>query len=80
MVEHNRPFSQPPVRLSTPLLWLGGEADPLISVEARNARPPPTARIGWCRGAAHNLMMEPTSAETALTIHQWLCTTLSLEA
>ena len=81
MIQHNRPFWQPPVEIKTPLLWLAGEADQLISVEAQQrAAADYHAPCIVAPGAAHNLMMEPTYAETALTIHQWLCTTLSLEA
>lgn len=73
MVQHNPPFWHPPKQVKTPLLWLAGEIDATISVEAerRSARHY-QADFMLVKNAAHNLMMEHNYGETAEEIQNWL--------
>jgi pimeloyl-ACP methyl ester carboxylesterase len=73
MIQHNPPWWRPPERLKTPLLWLAGEMDATIGVEAerRSARYY-QADLVVVPKAGHNLMMEYNYRETVETIHEWL--------
>jgi pimeloyl-ACP methyl ester carboxylesterase len=73
MMQHNPPFWYPAKQIRTPLLWLAGEIDATISVEAeRRSAAYYQADFIVVSNAAHNLMMEHNYRETAETIHNWL--------
>jgi pimeloyl-ACP methyl ester carboxylesterase len=73
MFQHNPPFWHPPEQVRTPLLWLAGEIDAVIDVEAeRQSAAHYQADFVVVPDAAHNLMMEHNLRETAETIHNWL--------
>ena len=73
MIQHNPPFWYPPAHVKTPLLWLAGEIDAVISVEAeRRSAAYYQADFAVVPKAAHNIMMEHNYRETAEMIHQWL--------
>jgi alpha-beta hydrolase superfamily lysophospholipase len=73
MVQHNAPFWQPPARVATPLLWLAGEQDAVVSEAAERASAAYYgADYAVIPGAAHNLMMEASYRSTAERIHAWL--------
>ena len=73
MMQHNPPFWHPAKQVSTPLLWLAGEIDAVIAVEAeRRSAACYQADFVVVPQAAHNLMMEHNYRETAETIHRWL--------
>jgi pimeloyl-ACP methyl ester carboxylesterase len=73
MVQHNPPFWYPAKQVRTPLLWLAGEIDATISVEAESRSAAYyKAEFIIVSNAAHNLMMEHNYRETAETIHNWL--------
>ncbi len=73
LYQHNPPFWSPPDNLTTPMLWLAGEADAVIG-EAGQRRSAQHYRADYVvvEQAGHNLMMEPNYRATALTIHNWL--------
>ncbi|HZU86745.1 MAG TPA: alpha/beta fold hydrolase [Anaerolineaceae bacterium] len=73
MVQHNPPFWFPAKQVKTPLLWLAGEIDAVVSVEAeRRSAAYYHADFVVVPQAAHNIMMEHNYRETAETIHTWL--------
>ncbi len=73
MVQHNPPFWFPPKRVRTPLLWLAGEIDATISVEAEyRSAAYYRADFVLVKNAAHNLMLEHNYRETAMAIQEWL--------
>jgi len=73
MYQHNPPFWQPPKQVRTPLLWLAGEIDAVIGVEAeRKSAVYYGADFLVVPDAAHNIMMEYNYGETASTIQEWL--------
>ncbi|MCZ7546253.1 MAG: lysophospholipase [Anaerolineae bacterium] len=75
MLQHNPPLWRPasPAQVSAPLLWLVGERDALIGVEAERASAAHyAAEFVVAPGAGHNLMMERNYRETAMLIHDWL--------
>jgi pimeloyl-ACP methyl ester carboxylesterase len=73
MVQHNPPFWVPPNRVKTPLLWLAGELDATISVEAeRRSAAYYRADFILVKDAAHDIMLEHNYRETAGNIHNWL--------
>jgi pimeloyl-ACP methyl ester carboxylesterase len=73
MYQHNPPFWRPPKSVKTPLLWLAGEIDAVIGVEAeRKSAAHYRADFLVVPEAAHNIMMEHNYCETAKTIHKWL--------
>jgi pimeloyl-ACP methyl ester carboxylesterase len=68
-----RSFWYPPEQVRTPLLWLAGEIDAVIDVEAeRQSAAHYQADFVVVPDAAHNPMMEHNLRETAETIHSWL--------
>lgn len=73
MLQHNPPFWHPAENVQTPLLWLAGERDAVVGVEAERAS---AAHYGATfrvyPNAAHNLMMEPNHRAIAQDIHAWL--------
>ncbi len=73
MLQHNPPWWRPPRRCKTPLLWVAGELDTVIALEAER-RSAEYCQADWVAvpQAGHNLMMEHNYRETAETIHNWL--------
>ncbi len=73
MMQHNPPFWHPVEQVKTPLLWLAGEVDAVISVESeRRSAAYYHPDFVVVPNAAHNLMMEHNYRETADTIQNWL--------
>jgi pimeloyl-ACP methyl ester carboxylesterase len=73
MYQHNPPFWHPPKQVKTPLLWLAGEIDTVIGVEAeRKSAAYYQADFLVVPEAAHNIMMEYNYRETAGMIQHWL--------
>ncbi len=73
MMQHNPPFWIPPKQVKTPLLWLAGEIDATITVEAqRRSAAYYHADFVLVEKAAHNLMMEHNYRQTAEMIQDWL--------
>ena len=73
MVQHNPPFWHPPKRVRTPLLWLAGEKDATISVEAgRRSAAYYGANFVCVPDSAHNIMLERSYRQTAETLQDWL--------
>lgn len=71
--QHNPPFWQPAQNVKIPMLLLAGEKDALISVEGlRKTAAHYQADFVVIPGAGHNLMMEKSYRETAVSIAQWL--------
>ncbi|MFZ1399118.1 MAG: alpha/beta fold hydrolase [Candidatus Promineifilaceae bacterium] len=73
LLQYNPPFWFPAQQVNTPLLWLAGAADTLISEAAeRRSAAHYSAEYVVVPEAGHNLMMEKGFGETAVTIHNWL--------
>jgi pimeloyl-ACP methyl ester carboxylesterase len=73
MIQHNPPFWRPLERVETPMLWLAGEKDAVITVEhERRSAAHYGADFHVIPDAAHNIMMEFNYRETAELIHSWL--------
>jgi pimeloyl-ACP methyl ester carboxylesterase len=73
MVQHNPPFWRPPKDVGTPLLWLAGEKDAVISVEHEQASADYyRADFMVVPEAAHDIQIEFNFRETARAIHDWL--------
>jgi len=73
MYQHNPPFWRPPRQVKTPMLWLAGEIDAVIGVEAeRKSAAYYQADFLVVPEAAHNIVMEYNYRETAEMIHDWL--------
>jgi pimeloyl-ACP methyl ester carboxylesterase len=73
LLQYNPLFWSPVAHTSTPLLWLAGAADTLISEpEERCSAAHYGAEYVVVPGAGHNMMMEKNYRETAETIHKWL--------
>lgn len=73
MYQHNPPFWYPPERVQTPMLWIAGEDDWLLVVEAeRRSAAHYGADFIVVPRARHNVMMEHNYRETAEQVHQWL--------
>jgi pimeloyl-ACP methyl ester carboxylesterase len=71
--QHNPPFWSPPDDVRTPLLWLTGEQDAVISVPgATRSTAFYQAEHVIVSEAGHNLMMDVGYWETALSIVEWL--------
>jgi pimeloyl-ACP methyl ester carboxylesterase len=71
--QHNPPFWKPAENVKTPMLVLAGEKDAVVSVEGlRKSAAHYKADFVVIPGAAHNLMMEKSYRETALSIDAWL--------
>ena len=73
VLQHNPPFWAPPDDVRTPMLWLTGEKDAVISVQqaTRSAEFYQADHI-IVPEAGHNLMMEKSYRETAEKIRDWL--------
>lgn len=73
LYQHNPPFWQPLEKVQTPLFWVAGEADPLLTeVAERRSAAHYGADYYVAPRARHNVMIEHNFAETAVTIHDWL--------
>lgn len=73
LLQYNPLQWRPAQQIKTPLLWLAGAADTLIpeAGEAQSARHY-GATYMVVPEAGHNVMMEKSWRETAVTIHNWL--------
>jgi pimeloyl-ACP methyl ester carboxylesterase len=73
LFQYNPPFWSPVAQTKTPLLWLAGEKDLLISESAeRRSAAYYGAKYSVIGGAGHNLMLERSYRETAKSVHNWL--------
>lgn len=73
MLQYNPPCWAPAKRVKTPLLWLAGEIDAVVGEAAeRRSAAYYGADYVVVPEAAHNLMLEHNSRQTAETIHEWL--------
>jgi pimeloyl-ACP methyl ester carboxylesterase len=71
--QHNPPLWTPPDDVRTPLLWLTGEKDAVVSVPgATRSAAFYQARHILVPEAGHNLMLEASYRETARSIVEWL--------
>lgn len=73
LYQHNPPFWYPPQRVSTPMLWVAGEDDPLL-VEPAERRSAAHYQADYivAEKSRHNVMMDHGYRLTAETIHEWL--------
>lgn len=71
--QHNPPLWSPKRQVRTPMLWLAGEQDAVITLKGaeRSARFY-GAKFHLVRNAGHNLMMQGNNAETLGLIDDWL--------
>lgn len=73
LFQYNPPLWRPAKQVNTPLLWLAGAADRLISEAAeRRAAAHYGATYVVVPEAGHSIMLEKSYRETAVTIHNWL--------
>jgi pimeloyl-ACP methyl ester carboxylesterase len=73
VMQHNPPFWSPPDDVRTPLLWINGEKDAVISVpQATRSAEFYQAEHLIVPDAGHNLMMEASYGKTARLIGEWL--------
>jgi pimeloyl-ACP methyl ester carboxylesterase len=73
LLQYNPLLWSPVARTQTPLLWLAGGSDAVISEpEQRRSAAHYGAEYVVVEGAGHNLMMERSYRQTAETIHNWL--------
>ena len=75
MLQHNWPLWRParPQAVRSPMLWLAGEADAVVSVNGlRRSAAYYGKDFVVIPGAAHNLMHEHNQHDTAQMIHDWL--------
>jgi len=73
LLQYNPLFWSPPKHIRTPMLWLAGGSDALISEsEERRSAAHYGAEYVVVDGAGHNLMMERSYCQTAETIRDWL--------
>lgn len=73
LFQYNPPLWRPARQVNAPLLWLAGAADTLISEAAeRQSAAHYGATYVVIPEAGHNVMMEKSYRETAVTIHNWL--------
>jgi pimeloyl-ACP methyl ester carboxylesterase len=73
LLQYNPLLWSPPKHIRTPMLWLAGGSDALISEpEERRSAAHYGAEYVVVDGAGHNLMMEHSYRQTAETIRDWL--------
>ncbi len=73
LLQYNRLLWSPARQVSTPMLWLAGGSDTVISEpEERRSAAHYGAKYVVVEGAGHNLMMERSYRQTAETIRDWL--------
>jgi pimeloyl-ACP methyl ester carboxylesterase len=71
--QHNPPFWSPPIDVATPMLYLTGEKDAVITLQgATRSAEFYRAKHVVVRNSGHNLMMESSYRETAEKIQDWL--------
>jgi alpha-beta hydrolase superfamily lysophospholipase len=71
--QHQPPIWSPPEDLETPVLWLDGEKDTLISrAGTRRSASFYRAEYVLVEGAGHDMMLERGYRQTAEVIHAWL--------
>lgn len=72
-IQHNPPIWHPAENVQTPILYLAGEIDAVVSLEgAEKTAKHYSADFVVVKKAAHNLMMEHNYQETAQQINDWL--------
>lgn len=72
-IQHNPPFWKPAENVKTPMLYLAGEKDAVVSLNGgRNTAAHYGAEFVVVPDAAHNLMMDAHYQETAAQINAWL--------
>ncbi len=72
-MQHMPPHWYPPAQVHTPILWVAGEKDAVVSLDGqRRSAAHYGADLLVAEGAGHNLMHERNQAEIAQTIHEWL--------
>lgn len=73
MMQHMPPHWYPPAQVHTPILWVAGEKDVVVSLDGqRRSAVHYGADLMVVEGAGHNLMHERNQSEIAHAIHQWL--------
>lgn len=74
--QHNPPWWRPPEKVRTPMLWIAGEKDAVVT-EAGQSRSAAYYQADYAiiKDAGHNVMMERSYHETAEMIHHWLIQT-----
>ena len=73
VVQYNPPFWRPAQQVKTPMLWLAGDADTLISeAEEKKSAAHYGATYVVIPESGHNVMMEKRFRETAVIVHEWL--------
>jgi pimeloyl-ACP methyl ester carboxylesterase len=73
LLQYSSLLWSPVARTATPLLWMAGGSDAVISEpEQRRSAAYYGAEYVIVEGAGHNLMMERSHRQTAEMIHNWL--------
>ncbi len=73
LFQYTPPLWRPAKQINTPILWLAGGADRLIREwEQKQSAAWYNADYVVVAGAGHDVMLEKSSADTAVTIHNWL--------
>ena len=73
LAQYNPPKWKPKPDPATPMLWVTGERDAVITLKgSRRSAAYYGADFHVVPGAAHNLMMEKSNPETAAYIDRWL--------
>ena len=73
LFQYNPPLWRPAKQVNTPMLWLAGAADTLISeTEERKSAAHYGATYVVVSEAGHNVMMEKSFRDTAVSVHEWL--------
>lgn len=71
--QHNPPFWSPPENVQTPLLWLTGENDAIVTFEGqRKSAEYYGAEFMPLADTAHDIPTEPNGEQVARMIHDWL--------
>ncbi|MCA9991420.1 MAG: alpha/beta fold hydrolase [Ardenticatenaceae bacterium] len=73
LLQYNPPFWRPATAVDTPLLWLAGGGDTLISEAAqRRSAAHYGAAYHVVPEAGHNIMLERSAPATIRRVHEWL--------
>ena len=73
--QHNPPLWSPKRNIASPMLWVAGEKDAVVSLKgARKSAAYYGADFMVAPKAGHNLMMEANNTDTAQRIEAWLST------
>ena len=71
--QHNPPLWKPKKSVKTPMLWLAGEKDAVITLKgAEKSAQFYNADFYIVKGTAHNIMIEKTYKESAEYVEKWL--------